>query len=163
MLISFLDVIKNKHLSLRQFLEKLITLHHHIQTILRIAWSRPLFHFLDGSFDVVPILAVPSKFSLVSSELQVQSAAFPKDNVPVGKKMVCEELLRRLETKAEEENLGMTRTKEKKGNHLELKISNVFIHAECSLLAYHIQHPGILPYRYFGGSKLSCHGCATFF
>ncbi|KIM39079.1 hypothetical protein M413DRAFT_19880 [Hebeloma cylindrosporum] len=40
---------------------------------------------------------------------------------------------------------------------------NTNVHAECRLLAYHHQRPEIQPYRYFGGSKLSCHGCATFF
>jgi hypothetical protein len=39
----------------------------------------------------------------------------------------------------------------------------VHVYAESTLLAYHLQHPQIIPYRYFGGSKLSCHGCATLF
>jgi OTT_1508-like deaminase len=48
----------------------------------------------------------------------------------------------------------------KKGTELSMR---VHIHAEATLLAYHLQHPQINPYRYFGGSKLSCHGCATLF
>jgi len=37
------------------------------------------------------------------------------------------------------------------------------VHADSStLLAYHLQHPEINPYRYFGGPTLSCHGCGHF-
>ena len=39
---------------------------------------------------------------------------------------------------------------------------DVSVHAECTLLAYHLRHP-TNAYRYFGGSKLSCYGCSTFF
>jgi len=40
---------------------------------------------------------------------------------------------------------------------------DVNVHAECTLLAYHLRHRNTNSYRYFGGSKLSCHGCSTFF
>jgi len=49
-----------------------------------------------------------------------------------------------------------------KGNVPQLSM-DVSVHAECTLLAYHLQHCNTSSYRYFGGSKLSCHGCATFF
>jgi len=76
------------------------------------------------------------------------------------KQMVYNELLRRLEAKAKEEKIE---TKEKKGASLELSLPKINVHAECNLLAYHLQRPGITPYRYFGGSKLSCHGCGVLF
>jgi hypothetical protein len=50
----------------------------------------------------------------------------------------------------------------KKGTVPELSMQ-VNVHAESTLLAYHLQHPQINPYHYFGGSKLSCHGCGTLF
>ena len=71
-----------------------------------------------------------------------------------------DQLLDRLETKAEKEGIDL---KMKTGDHRELLLTKINVHAECSLLAYHLQHPSILPYHYFGGSKLSCHGCGTFF
>jgi hypothetical protein len=49
-----------------------------------------------------------------------------------------------------------------KGNVPQLSM-DVSVHAECTLLAYHLQHCNTSSYQYFGGSKLSCHGCATFF
>jgi len=41
--------------------------------------------------------------------------------------------------------------------------TRVDIHTEANLLAYHLQNPHIHPYRYFGGSKLSCRSCASLF
>ena len=45
----------------------------------------------------------------------------------------------------------------------ELTLTKIDAHAEGRLLAYHLQNPGILPYHYFGGPKLSCHACGTLF
>jgi len=72
------------------------------------------------------------------------------------KKTVYNELLRRLKEKAVDEEVDM------KGRVPELSM-DVTVHAECTLLAYHLRHSETKPYHYFGGSKLSCHGCATFF
>ncbi|KIK01116.1 hypothetical protein K443DRAFT_663026 [Laccaria amethystina LaAM-08-1] len=68
---------------------------------------------------------------------------------------VCDELLKRLQEKVKNEGIEL-----KKGTKLSMKTA---FHAESTLLAYHLQHPNINPYHYFGGSKLSCHGCATLF
>ncbi|KIM44844.1 hypothetical protein M413DRAFT_9099 [Hebeloma cylindrosporum] len=51
----------------------------------------------------------------------------------------------------------------KPGGFLEISLPNLNVHAECRLLSYHLQNPDIQLYHYFGGSKLSCHGCGTFF
>ena len=76
------------------------------------------------------------------------------------KETVYNGLLRGLKAKAEEEKIEM---EEKKGASLELSLQRTNVHAECNLLAYHLQHSGITPYHYFGGSKLSCHGCGVLF
>ena len=91
------------------------------------------------------------------------SIAFSQQNVlpiifPPGEKRelpVCDELLKRLREKAKYEGIEL-----KKGTKLSMKAA---VHAESTLLVYHLQHPNTNPYHYFGGSKLSCHGCATLF
>ena len=68
---------------------------------------------------------------------------------------MCDELLKRLQEKAKNGGIEL-----KKGTKLSMKAK---VHTESTLLAYHLQHPNTNSYRYFGGSKLSCHGCATLF
>jgi hypothetical protein len=151
--VLLLDADWNRKLSLRRLLEKLFTLHRHIRTITRIAWSRRLSPFLEGQFDVVSVPAAHGDISIKFSQQDVLTIIFPpgeQKELPV-----CDELLKRLQEKAEYEGIEL-----KKGTKLSMKAN---VHAECTLLAYHLQHPTITPYCYFGGSKLSCHGCATLF
>lgn len=148
-----LDAGRNRKLSLRRLLKKLFTLHHHIRTIMRIAWSRRLSPFLDGQFDVVAVPAACYDISIRVSEQAVLPVIFPareQKHLPI-----YDDILKRLQEKAESEGVKIEKGK--------LSMKQAAVHAECTLLAYHIQHPNIHPYCYFGGSKLSCHGCATFF
>ena len=156
---SLLDVDQSTILSLRLLLEKLFTLHHHIRTIARIAWSRQLAPFLEGQFNVVYVPEAHSNISINLSEQNVLPVIFPTPK-PVKlkvKQTVYNELLKRLQVEAGEQGVVM---KTGTATGLELKAN---VHAECNLLAYHLQHPQIDPYHYFGGSKLSCHGCGTLF
>ena len=73
------------------------------------------------------------------------------------KEKVYKELLEQLKEKAAAEGIDMG---EKPVPELSMKAN---VHAEATLLAYHLQHPKINPYQYFGGSKLGCHGCSTLF
>jgi hypothetical protein len=156
----FLAVKKNRHLSLRRFLQKLITLYHHIRTILRIAWSKRLTPFLNGQINVVPVPGACGDISIKFSRPKVIHAAFVEVRVTENVKQgVCTVLLNRLLEKAKKEGIEMKMKKDVP----ELSLSRVNVHAESSLLAYHLQNPEIHPYRYFGGSKLSCHGCGIFF
>jgi hypothetical protein len=159
----FLLVVKqNRKLSLRRCLQKLFTLHHHIQSILRIAWSSRLSPFLEGQFDIMAVLAAPSDISIQFSQQQVLHVAFPPEDKTAQdvRKKVYDQLLIRLQTKADKEGIDW---KMKTGSPPELSLTKINVHAECSLLAYHLQNPGILPYHYFGGSKLSCHACGVLF
>jgi hypothetical protein len=154
-----LYVDQNRILSLRRLLEKLFTLHHHIRTITRIAWSRRLSSFLKGQFNVVSVPAARGDISIKFSQQNVLPIIFPEEklaelNVKI---TVYNELLNRLQAKADNEEIDM-----KKGTVPGLSMQ-VNVHAESTLLAYHLQHPQINPYHYFGGSKLSCHGCGTLF
>jgi hypothetical protein len=45
----------------------------------------------------------------------------------------------------------------------KLTFSDIPAHCECALLAYFSRPPDLHPYNYIGASKLSCHGCQTFF
>ena len=72
------------------------------------------------------------------------------------KQRMHDDLVRRIQAKASREGIEM---KTKKG----LRLDNINVHAEFSLLTYHIRHPEINPYRYFGGSKLSCHAYGILF
>jgi hypothetical protein len=155
----FLDADQNTILSLRWLLAKLFTLHHHIRTITRIAWSRRLSPFLTGQFNVVSVPAVHGDISIKFSQQNILPVIFPpgqrvERDVELS---VYGELLKNLQTKADDEGIEM-----KKGSVpvLSMKVS---VHAESTLLAYHLQHPQLKPYPYFGGSKLSCYGCSTLF
>ena len=151
--VLLLDADRNRKLPLRRLLEKLFTLHHHIRTITRIAWSRRLSPFLEGQFDVVSVPAARGDISIAFSQQDVLPVIFPlgeQKELPV-----CDELLKRLQEKAKNEGIDL-----KNGTKLSIKPA---VHAESTLLAYHLQHPNINPHHYFGGSKLSCHGCTTFF
>ena len=154
-----LYVDQDRVLSLRRLLEKLFTLHHHIRTITRIAWSRRLSSFLKGQFNVVPVPAARGDISIKFSQQNILPIIFPPGNLAElnVKITVYNELLNRLHAKADKEEIVM-----KKGTVPELSMQ-VNVHAESTLLAYHLQHPQINPYHYFGGSKLSCHGCGTLF
>ena len=151
---------ENSILSLRRFLEKLFTLHHHIRTIARIAWSRRLSRVLDGNFKV---LAVPQDHTNISIKLSyedISSLIFPPgDQMSEDLKLaVYNKLLKRLQNRALRQ-LGIDFEREAMP---EISMA-VNVHAEANLLAYHLQRPYFNPYHYFGGSKLSCHGCSTLF
>jgi hypothetical protein len=149
-----LDAYQDRKLSLRLLFEKLFMLHHHIRTITCMAWSRWLSPFLEGQFNMVPVLAAHGDISVTFSRQNVLPVIFPLGE-PKGQ-TVYDELLKQLQMKADDEGIEL-----KKGTELSMRA--VHVHAESNLLAYHLQHPEILPYHYFGGSKLSCHGCATLF
>jgi hypothetical protein len=101
---------------------------------------------------VVSVLAAHSDISITFSQQDILPVIFPP-----GKKelLVCDKLLKRLQEKAKNKGIEL-----KKRTKVSMK---TVVHAESTLLAYHLQHPNINPYHYFGGSKLSCHGCATLF
>ena len=154
----FLDVRYDRKLSLRRLLKNLSKLHHHICTITRIARSRRFSPVFEGRFNVVPIPVFHGNISINFSQENILPIIFPPGN-PVEqdiKQAVYDELLKRLQEKAGEEGIDI-----KKGTVPELSMK-ANVHAECTLLAYHLQHPQINPYQYFGGSNLSCHGCGTF-
>jgi len=146
-------------LSLRRLLNKLFTLHNNIHTITRIAWSRRLSPVLEGEFNVVSVPAARRDISIEFSQRNVLPIVFPPGKAvkPNVETTVYNELLKGLQAKADEEGID---TKNMKEETLSMKVN---VHAGCTLLAYHLQHPEIDPYHYFGGSKLSCHGCSTFF
>jgi len=138
------------------------TLQYHIQSILRIAWSSRLSPFLEGQFDIVSVPAAPSDISIQFSQQQVLPIAFPPEDKATQdiRETVYDQLLIRLQTKADKEGIDL---KTKTVSPPELSLTKINAHAECSLLAYHLQNPAIHPYHYFGGSKLSCHACGTLF
>jgi hypothetical protein len=150
---------QNGILSLRRFLQKLFTLNHHIHTITRIAWSRRLSPLLGGQFNVVSVPAARGDISIKFAQQNIIPVIFPPRELAERniKLKVYDELLKRLRKQASKEGIEM---KEKTVPELSMKVN---VHAEFTLLAYHLQHPEIHPYRYFGGSKLSCHGCGTLF
>jgi len=155
----FLDVQKDSKLSLRQLLEKLSTFQHHIHTITRIARHSRFAPILEGQFKVVPIPVAHGDISINFSQEYILPIIFPpgkplKQDIKLA---VYDELLKRLQEKAGEEGIDM-----KKGTVPELSMK-ANVHAECTLLAYHLQHLEINPYQYFGGSTLSCHGCGLLF
>ena len=146
-------------MSLRRLLQKIFILHHHIRSILRIARSQRLSPFLEGQFDVVLVPAVPSSICIQFSENQVFGAAFPPEDRTAQdvRNSVYAKLLDRFQRKAKNEGIEITT------GEFKLSLKNINVHAECTLLAYHLQNPEFHPYCYFGGSKLSCHACGTFF
>lgn len=144
---------QNRKWSLRCLLEKLFTLHHHIHTITHIAWSHRLLPFLQGQFTVVSVPASCWDISLSFSPQNILPVIFPQGEQK--ELPVYDELLKRLKEKLDKEEITL-----KKGTNLSIKAA---VHAECTLLVYHLQHPIPTPYHYLGGSKLSCHGCATLF
>jgi len=152
---NVIDVNRRRTLSLRSLLEKTFTLHHHIRTITRIAWSRRLAPILNGQFEVVLVPAAQHDISIKFTQQSVLPVILAERKV---KEKVYGQLLERMRGKATEEGISIGT-----GTVPQLSISNVNVHAECTLLAYHLQHPEIDAYHYFGGSKLSCHGCGTFF
>ena len=81
--------------------------------------------------------------SIAFHKKEVLDAAFGENKVDEGTKQhVHEVLINGLEEKVKMEGLEL---KMKKGVS-ELLILKVNIHVECTLLAYHIQHPNIVPY-----------------
>lgn len=110
---------------------------------------------------MVPVPAARDDISIKFSKQNVFRIIFPSEKRVEHrvKEEVYRELLERLKEKATEQGIDMgTRT----GAVPELSMK-VHVHAECTLLAYHLQHPEIETYHYFGGSKLACHGCSMFF
>jgi hypothetical protein len=110
-----------------------------------------LLPFLNGQFDVVSVPATCSDISIKFSRPKVIHAAFAEVKVTEDvKQAVCDELLNRLLEKAKKEGIEMKVKKDVP----ELSLPRINVHAESSLLAYHLQNPEIRPYCYFGGSKL---------
>ena len=109
---------------------------------------------------MVPVPATHGDITLKFSEQIIYPIIFPPGDwtKPDVKKTVYNSLLRRLQDEALSEGLLV-----KEGDLVELSVWDANVHAECTLLAYHIQHPDTNPFHYFGGSKFSCHGCARFF
>lgn len=111
------------------------------------------------------MIRVPAATSGVSIKLSYQdvsSVIFPpgdrtneRAKIPVYKK-----LLKQVQIKAKKQGIDF----DLEGGAPKISMS-VNIHAEAKLLAYHLQleNSGTHPYSYFGGSKLSCHACATLF
>jgi len=139
----------------------MVSLHNHVQSILRIAWSHRLPLFLDRQFHVVPVPAAQGDIRLEFSTEEVLHIAFPaveeRQDIHT---TLYNKILDELRARAAKEGIEMgTGTESAPG----LSLTEINIHAESSLLVYHLQHPEIRPYRYFGGSKLSCHGCGLLF
>jgi OTT_1508-like deaminase len=108
--------------------------------------------FIEGQFNVVAVPAALGDISIKFSQQNILPIIFPLGELV--ELTVYDELLKRLQTKADSKGIEL------KGTEISMRVP---IHAEATLLAYHLQHPQIKPYGYFGGSKLSCHGCATLF
>jgi hypothetical protein len=109
--------------------------------------------FLRGEFNVVSVLLSCGDISITFSQQNVLPVIFPH-----GKQkelMVYDELLKWLQKNTENERIEL-----KNGTKLSIKAN---VHAESTLLAFHLQNPNIDPYHYFGGLKLSCYGCTTLF
>jgi len=70
--------------------------------------------------------------------------------------MVYHQILERLQAKASKEGITLTT-----GHSLELSL-RPFVHAESTLLAYHLRH-SVQSFCYFGGSELSCYACSLVF
>jgi hypothetical protein len=151
------DLSYCRKLSLERLLEKLFTLHYHIQLILRIAWSRRLSPVLEGAFHVISVPSACGDIHLEFSAKKVLAIAFPNDQAPEDvKEMVYREILERLRAKASKDEINLTT-----GHSPEFSLQP-FVHAESTLLAYHLQH-STQSFCYFGGSKLSCHACSLLF
>jgi hypothetical protein len=106
---------------------------------------------------VVSVPAARDDISIKFSKQNVFRIIFPSEKQVEHqvKEEVYRVLLERLKEKATKQGIDMGAVPE-----LSMK---VHVHAECTLLAYHLQHPEIETYHYFGGSKLACHGCSMFF
>lgn len=146
---------------MRRLFDKLFTIHHHIRTISRIAWSHRLSPVLTGTFRVVAVPPARTNLSIKFSHQDVSSIILPPgDRTNKDRKVaVCTKLLKQIQEKAEEQEIDFTNE-----TVPEVSLSQVHIHAEANLLAFHLQYANhIHPYSYFGGSKLSCHSCATLF
>ena len=156
----FLDVQKDRKLSLGRLLEKLSTFHYHINTITRIARHSRFAPIFEGQFNVVPIPVAHGDISINFSQEHILPIIFPPGISAEHdiKLAVYDELLKRLQKNSGEEGMDM-----KKETMPELSMKALNVHAECTLLSYHLQHPEINPYQYFGGSTLSCHGCGLLF
>jgi hypothetical protein len=156
----FLDVREDRKLSLGRLLEKLSTFHRHINTITRIARYSRFAPIFEGQFNVVPIPVAHGDISINFSQEHILPIIFPPEiSVEQDIKLaVYDELLKRLQKNADKEGMDV-----KKETMPQLSMGALNVHAECTLLAYHLQHPEINPYRYFGGSTLSCHGCGLLF
>ncbi|EDR15924.1 uncharacterized protein LACBIDRAFT_321001 [Laccaria bicolor S238N-H82] len=129
----------------------------HIQDLLQSERPPPDLSRLIWTIDRLSMLTGTGK-ACCNISIQVTEKAVLPIIFPVGEQeqlLVCDDILNRLQEKAKSEGVRMEKRK--------LSIKQAAVHAECTLLAYHIQHPNIHPYCYFGGSKLSFHGCATFF
>jgi len=130
-------------------------------TITRVAWSHRLSPFLKGKFQVISVPADHQNISIKFSRQNVLPITFPPGN-PTKldvKSRVYDLLMERLKVTMKDQGLVF---KEVTVPQFSMDIC---VHAECTLLAYHVRHPtrATIAYRYFGGSKLSCHGCSTFF
>jgi len=93
---------------------------------------------LEGQFDVVSVPEARGDISLTFSPQDVLPVIFPlgeRKELPV-----CDELLKPMQEKAKNEGIEL-----EKGTKLSMKVN---VHAESTLLAYHLQHPNINPYRY---------------
>jgi len=110
---------------------------------------------------VVPVPAAQGDIHLEFSTQQVLHIAFPTvEEIQDIHTTLYNKILDGLRAKAAKEGIEMgTGTESAPG----LSLTQINIHAESSLLVYHLQQPEIHPYRYFGGSKLSCHGCGLLF
>ncbi|KDQ19925.1 hypothetical protein BOTBODRAFT_27340 [Botryobasidium botryosum FD-172 SS1] len=144
-----MDGTSSKKFSPHHCIAKLLSLDKHIQSITQVALSRRLSPYLRTStFNPIPVPPYTVAYESVAPTVEDVQAAI-RENIGVA------------DSNDEYETVVKDTTKRVKTPAVYDAELNA--HCGCSLLAYHLKHPRIVPLRYIGVSKSLCFACQTFF
>ncbi|KDQ13778.1 hypothetical protein BOTBODRAFT_175209 [Botryobasidium botryosum FD-172 SS1] len=128
---------------------KLFAFHTHVQSIINVALSRRLSTYLSSStIKVVPV--EPRVCSDIRAALTIEDI-----DAAIRAHIDATEYSEKYEAAVKD---AIKRVAIAQETNIERSA-----HCECSLLAYHLQHPEINPLRYIAVSKPPCFACRVFF
>ncbi|KDQ13775.1 hypothetical protein BOTBODRAFT_55816 [Botryobasidium botryosum FD-172 SS1] len=139
---------KDKAFAPHRCIAKLFSLHTHIKSIIKVALSRRLSTYLSTSeIKVVPV--VPC----IRSDIQVAPTMEDIDTA----------VRAHIDATNNSDYEAAVRAVTKRVTIPRETTIELTVHCECSLLAYHLQHPETRPLRYIGVSKPFCFACQIYF
>ncbi|KZT00288.1 uncharacterized protein LAESUDRAFT_764772 [Laetiporus sulphureus 93-53] len=158
----------SKIFDFRRFMEKIYSLHTHIQTLCRAATSSRRKVMFHAELDVVlvqPYAALSRHFSFSEEDIGTFIGSLSEFETPREEEEEEELKSKEQETRpfSSRERLLTQLGESYSETSQVVDLSRQTPHCECTLLVYHTTSAGLPPHPYIGVSKLSCYPCYLFF